>query len=903
MIGKKLGHYEILEKVGQGGMGEVYRARDTRLDRAVAIKVLPGHLSAQHDLRQRFEREARTISSLTHPRICTLYDIGDQDGTSFLVMEYLEGETLEKRIRKGPLPADQALRLATETAEALDRAHRQGIVHRDLKPGNIMLTKSGAKLLDFGLAKLKPPPVAASAALTEMATESRKLTEEGMILGTLQYMSPEQLEGKEADARTDIFALGAVMFEMVTGRAAFTGKSKASLIAAILAADPPPISQLQPMTPPALDRAVKRCLAKDPDERWQTARDLAAELKWIAEGSSVGAVYDRREDIGAHRAPLQQRVAWALASAFLVAAIFGATAYFRLVRAPAPVVVADVSPPQGTQFNFLGGGPPALSPDGHAPVISARDATGKNMLWVRRLDASSAQPLPETEGAVSPFWSADNRMLGFFADRKLKVIEASGGPPVVVSDAPASGGGTWNREGTILFAADGGKGIDQVASSGGAALPVIRRDTPRYSFYFAPKFLPDGKHFLYEAANPGVAADTYFASLDGKENRLLLPGSGRAVFASEVLLYRRDTTLVAQPFDPARGRLRGASRLIVERVGNAGAFLPAFFSASQNGVLVYQPGSRAVAGTQLTWFERAGKRLTSIGGPTAYYDVRLSPDARRLASAAGDPRSELSVDDLVRGVRMRLTFDPDTDKGVPVWSPDGSRILFSTLRGGKARIGIYQKALNGAGNEELLLPSDVPDQEVWATDWSRDGRFVLFSRGDLINKLHADIWVLPLTGDRKPRLFLHPPASAYDAAFSPDGRWVAYTSRESGREEVYVVPFDAAKFLNGGGVYSSPGGKWQISSDGGDIPRWRRDGKELFYLSPNNNVMAAEVDGKGNSFEVGRVQPLFTAHLNRSASAYDVAPDGKRFVVNVAPEEESLPLTLVVNWTARVKDK
>ncbi len=906
MVGKTLGHYEILEKIGEGGMGEVYRARDTRLDRTVAIKVLPGHLSAQHDLRQRFEREARTISSLNHPHICTLYDIGEQDGVNFLVMEYLEGETLEKRLSKSPLPADQALRLGVEIAEALDRAHRQGIVHRDLKPGNIMLTKSGSKLLDFGLAKLKPAPVPMATALTDMATEPSKLTEKGMILGTLQYMSPEQLEGKEADTRTDIFALGAVLFEMVTGRPAFTGKSKASLIAAILAAEPPPISQLQPMTPPALERAVRRCLAKDPDERWQTARDLAAELKWMAEGSSAPAVYGRREEIGARRAPLQlQRLAWATAAAVLLTAtIISTVAYLRLARTPAPSMIAEISPPEKTQFNFaFPGSPPALSPDGRALVFSATDTSGKNMLWVRPLDEPSAHPLPGTEEAAFPFWSADSRAIGFVANGKLKTIEASGGPAVNVADAPFFGGGSWNRQGVILFAPDSHKGLYQVAASGGSPAPVTRVDQSKFLFHAWPQSLPDGKHFLYLAvsSDPGLGG-IYFGSLHTKETQLVLRTGTRAAYALGFLLYTRGTALMAQAFDPERGQLKGEPHTVAERV--AFGVFSGIFDVSQTGVLAYQAGGGPTA-KQLTWFDREGKKLGVIGEAGAYYDVRLSPDGRKLASNAGDPLSEIWVEELARGVRMRLTFDPSTDRGLPVWSPDGSRILFAALQAGKARPGIYQKPSNGTGSEELLLPSETPDIEIWPTDWSRDGKFVIFSKGDLDSHSRGDIWVLALLGDHKPRLFLQTPSAAYDGHFSPDGRWVAYTSKESSRDEVYVVPFDAAAFLKSGAgpANASPGSRWQVSTSGGSLPRWRGDGKEIFYLTPQGEMMAAEVEGKANNFEVGAVRPLFSTTVTKSACPYDVTADGKRFVINTTGEGENPALKLVVNWTARLQGK
>jgi Tol biopolymer transport system component len=892
--GTKLGPYEVVSPLGAGGMGEVYRARDTRLDRTVAIKILPSKFSSDPIRKQRFEREAKTISSLNHPHICVLHDIGHEDGIDYLVMECVEGETLAKRLEKGPLPVEQVLKFGTQIADALDKAHRGGVVHRDLKPGNIMLTSSGAKLLDFGLAK-PPAPLVSGVTLTAAATQPTPVTQEGTIVGTFQYMSPEQIEGKELDGRSDIFSLGAVLYEMVTGRRAFEGKSQLSVASAILEKEPVPISSIKPLTPLGLDHGIRRSLAKDPDERWQTARDLALELKWIAESGSqtaaAAAVVRPRRN--------RERLAWALAAVFAAVSVAALVAYQRIVSSTPAVLVSDIAPPKGTQFNFLVNGPPAISPDGRAVIFPARDATGKSLLWVRSLDGTAAQALPGTEESGNAFWSPDSRRIGFFAHRKLNTMELSTGHAVTLSDNLAFGGGTWSRTGTVVFVDD--QGIYQVPASGGASVLILHRDATRYAFLFNPRFLPDGKHFLYEAVNPGSPADAYFASLDGKENQLLLQGSGHTVYASGFLLYIRGANLVAQPFEPGAGQLKGTARPVAEQIQQS-AF-GAYFDASENGVLIYESATRPAMVTQLAWFDRSGKRLAFIGVPAVHYDVRLSPDARRLASSAGAPKSEMWVDDLERGVRMRLTFDPDTDNGIPVWSPDGSKLLFSTLRGSKAGVGIFEKTSNGAGGMEFLLPSDQPDRETWATDWSRDGRFVLFSRGDLANDSVADIWVLPMTGEKKPIPFLHSAAAAFDAQFSPDERWVAYTSRESGRPEVYVVPFDAAKFLNDAAAGGTSAGKWQISNNSGLTPRWRRDGKELFYIGSGDTIMSVEVEGKGASFEVGRSRPLFVAPASPFALSYDVAPDGQRFVVSAAPEEDEPPLVLMTNWMAKLQAK
>ena len=885
--GSKLGPYEILSPLGAGGMGEVYRARDTRLDRTVAIKILPAQLSGDPARRQRFEREARAVASLNHPHICVLHDIGTQEGIDFLVLEYLEGETLAHRVERGAMPTSELLKIATEVSDALDKAHRQGVIHRDLKPANIMLTKSGAKLLDFGLAK--PVATPAGAALTAMATESRPLTAEGTIVGTFQYMAPEQLEGKESDARSDVFSFGAVLYEMATGKKAFEGKTTASVIAAVLASEPTPISTLQPMTPPALERVVKTCLAKDPDERFQSAHDLNLQLKWIAEAGSQAGV----PAPVVRRGKSREKIAWALASVFLIAATMGVGAYLRLARSPAPAIVAEIPLPERAR-GFSGS--LGVSPDGRSLAFRATDQAGKVTLWVRPLGALYAHPLEGTEDAARPFWSSDGRFIGFASEGKLKTIDVSGGPAEVVADAPVYGGGTWNLKGTILFVPDVGKGLYQVAASGGTPVPVVPLDPSRFRLYSYPQFLPDGKHFLYL----GVALDPrnsgiYFATLDGKQNRLVLGSDNRAIFASGFLLYGRGTALVGQPFDPESGQLKGEPRQVAERVSNVapGSLV---FGVSENGILAYQAAA-TTTGRQLSWFDRSGNKVGVTGEVGPYYDIRLSPDGSKLAFNVGGRNSELYVGELGRGLPMRLTFDPDTDSGTPVWSPDGNEILFCRLIGGKAKPGIYEKPSNGAGVEELLLASDSPDLEVWPNDWSRNGRFILYSRGDLLSRTQEELWVLPLIGDRKPRLFLRNPSAVYDGQFSPDGRWVAYTSKESGQAEVYVAPFDSAQVMGSGDISTplTPRGKWQISTSGGQFPRWRGDGKELFFLAADSRVMAGEVDGKGGSFQVGAVKPLFAAFAEDSAMPFDVSADGKRFLIVSAPEQSSA-ITLLINW-------
>ncbi len=913
MLGRQIGAYKIVSLLGAGGMGEVYRATDTRLNRTVAVKVLSSHLSLRPDLRKRFEREAKAISNLNHPHICTLYDIGQAEGFDYLVMEYLEGETLAQRLKKGPLPTEQLLRIAIEIAGALDQAHRKGVVHRDLKPGNIMLTKTGAKLLDFGLAKSgravspKPPShegVAndgdtARSASAPYLPESESLTEEGLILGTLEYMAPEQVEGKEIDARTDIFAFGVVMYEMATGQKAFAGDSKASLAASILTSEPPPITKIQPLTPPALERLVKKCMNKDPDERWQTARDLTSELRWIAEaGGALPATAAGLKPIAPTRS--RERLAWGLVAALLIAVIVGAWAFLWVVRTPARAIISEIPPPEKTQFNFGFdyGGLPVLSPDGTAVVFSAKDANGKTLLWIRSFDSLAAKPLAGTERGTLPFWSPNGRKLGFNADGKLKTIELSGGPARIVADVPDYGGGSWNREETLLFVPDSSKGLYQMAASGGAPVPVLEVDKSKYEGCSGPRFLPDGKHFLYHAhALDTASSRTYFTSLDGKENRLLLKGEvPNVTYGSGYLFYVLEKTLMAQAFDPERGQLKGDAHPVAERIA-LDSYGIGFFSVSENGVLIYQAGD-LLRQRRITWFDRGGKELGS-GEAVGYSGtLRVSPDGAKLAFLGGKTGSDIWVEQLARGFPMPLTNDPEAEHKHMTWSPDGSRILFRLLSP-KAR-GIYQMNSNGGGGMELVLAQGTSDQTIWPTSWSPDGRFILYVRAEPpFTPLQQEVWVLPLDGDRKPRLFVQ---HAYDGQFSPDGRWVAYTSHESGEGEIYVVPFDATKVLStASGAAIELAGRWRISASGGTLARWRGNGKEIFYPGGDKQMMAVAVDGRGNSFEAWKEQVLFK--LPQGVGLYDVTPDGKRFAVPIQEVNGNTPLTLVQNWTALLANK
>jgi eukaryotic-like serine/threonine-protein kinase len=889
--GTKLGPYEILSPLGAGGMGEVYRARDTRLERSVAIKVLPADMTSDPSLRQRLEREAKAVSKLSHPHICTLYDIGHQDGLDFLVMELVDGETLEQRLVKGPLPPEQTLRYAAQIADALAKAHKLGITHRDLKPSNVMLTKAGAKLMDFGLAK-DSGSAPLGDALTQM-TAASKLTGEGTIVGTFQYMAPEQLEGREADARTDIFALGEVIYEMATAKPAFSGTSRASLIASILTTEPPPITQLQPLTPPALERVIKKCLAKDPDERWQSASDLASELAWIAQSTSSASQAGVPIPVlgkSRHR----QTLAWVVAAVAVLTAIAFASAYF-VSQKPERVLRAQILAPDKLRFNFIGdnSGPLAISPNGDRMVFSATNED-KTQLYVRAQDSLSVQPLPGTEGAAFPFWSPDSRSIGFFADGKLKRIDIAGGPPVTLCAAPTSRGGSWGSSGIIVFSPSFSSSLSQVPASGGTAVEIAKLD-PKYTTYRWPWFLPDGKHFIYLAANHnspnGPDTGIFLASLDGKENRLLFLSRANAIYASGSLLFLRDSALIAQPFDPSSGQLKGDPTVLSDDVQFDPGVWHGTFTASENGTLIYQPGL-TTSGLALTWIDRSGKASGAIGPRQIYEHVRFSPDDKRLALSFGAPQASIWIHDLVRNIRTRLTFGTE-NYGSLAWSPDGSRIAYTASEGGNLYAAIFSKASTGTGEpERLLAPAHGLEQAV--CDWSPDGRYLIYRSGAAGIGTEQDLWILPLFGDRKSFPYVTDPGSQTEARFSPDGRWVAFTSNETNRLEVYVAPFPWT------------GAKWQVSASGGYAPEWRRDGKELFFLIPGaGQLAAAAVNGSATGFEVGELHTLFRADLSPTTVGTIYAPthDGQRFVAITAGEEGSMPLILVQNWTAELKKK
>jgi Tol biopolymer transport system component len=871
--GARLGPYEVLAPIGAGGMGEVYHARDTRLDRVVAIKILSPLLSADPELHQRFEYEARAVSSLSHPHICALYDVGLHEGSTYLVMEYLEGETLDARLRKAPLAVEEILRHAIEIADALDAAHRKGLIHRDLKPGNVMLTRSGAKLLDFGLAK-SLPSAADTAGATAAPPATSPLTARGTIVGTLQYMSPEQLEGSEVDARSDIFAFGAVLYEMATGQKAFEGKTQAGVIAAILERDPPSAASLRSEIPPALARLIGTCLAKDTGERRQSMHDVLLDLKWISEGGSQAGI---PVPVSSRRRR-RERLAWTAAAACLAISVVLGSAAYRAAHRGTQVVRASIPAPENAEFYLLSSnpGPVCVSPDGTRMVFTAQVERQPAVLWIRELETDAARPLFGTEGAAYPFWSPDGRAIGFFADGKLKSTDASGGPVKTLCDAENGKGGTWNRSGTILFAPSAHSGLLRVPASGGVAAPVTTLDTLRgETSHRFPQFMPDGNRFLYLVWSkaPAEKATVRIGSVRGRENRVLMPGESNAISASGHVLFVQKGTLMARRFDPRRCRLAGEAFPVAENVRYLPGATLGIFSASENGVLVYQVGSGSDT-NELVWTDRTGQRIGTLGDPAAFGDLRISPDGLQVAVEIADARTgakDLWICDAADGTRTRFTFDP-ADDGSPLWSPDGSSIIFSSARAG--HFDLYQKSLQGPEAEQLILQSP---QDKYATSWSPDGRFVLF-------ETDGDIWILPRFGDRQPSPFLQAPAYATGADFSPDGRWVVYESNESGQREIYAIRFPGA------------GRKWQISVDGGYYPGWPQRSREIIYVNPQQVLVSVEVNAEDASLRIGAPTRLFGV-MDAANGTIDADAQRSLLVKQVAWEKAGL-LELVINWTA-----
>jgi eukaryotic-like serine/threonine-protein kinase len=902
--GTKLGPYEIQSPLGAGGMGEVYSARDTRLDRTVAVKILPPHLSDNPEARQRFEREARTISSLNHPHICTLHDVGSQDGTSYLVMEYVQGESLEARLQKGPLPLKQALECGVQVCEALEKAHRAGIVHRDLKPGNIMLTASGAKLLDFGLAKPVAllgtravndrghlTPSTPTMNLSALSPPKGTLTQQGAIVGTFQFMAPEVLQGQEADARSDIFSFGCVLYEMITGKRAFEGKSQISVASAILEKEPDAISKVQPTAPAALDHVVGECLAKDPEVRWQNAADVARELRWIAKsGSGTSAAPPV-----SLRGKWRERLLWAA----VVGALLASLIWLNLrERAPANTLRSFLTPPAEMSFDFTGdfSGPPTITADGTAVAYCARNQKERDSIWVQSLNELAAKKLEGTEGAAFPFWSADGKFLGFFADGHLKRIPAAGGPVTVLAEAPNPRGGSWNRENVIIYEPDYRDSLWRISAAGGTPVRLTKFEAGKHTTHRWPMFLPDGKHFLFFATHHsgGSEQGSYFGSLEDGSYKHVLDADSDAQYASGYLLYHLQSALLAQKFDLGTGVVSGDPVPVANFVEYDAGTWHTTFAASQNGLLIYETGSKTL-GTDLFWRDRAGKLLSKVGERSSYKGSgRFSPDGKRLAVAMGDPQADIWVFDLARGSRTRLTFGGATHL-MPSWSADGQRVVYVRQNGTTMITGTSLRArlANGGGQEEVLMEGDLSGgaRTLLLPQWSPDGRYLVHMEQS--GPSGAGVWALPTTGDKKPFAIVQaqsPQARIVQSSLSPDGRWLAYSSTESGREEVYVTHFP------------SGAGRWQVSQAGGTFPTWRGDSKEIYFIGLGGSLYAASVNTKSQEFELEPVRPLFRVnYITPVGTPYDVAPDGQRFIFATYPESVSTPLVLVTNWTADLK--
>jgi Tol biopolymer transport system component len=893
--GSPIGPFLVIGPLGAGGMGDVYRARDARLDRDVAVKVLPPLWAGDADRLRRFEQEARATAVLNHPNILAVYDVGSHDGHPYLVTELLEGATLREALAHGKLPASKAADIARQLASGLAAAHAKGIAHRDIKPENLFLTPDGrVKILDFGLAKLRE-----DAGDGGSMTRSPAATGPGVVLGTVNYMSPEQVRGQTADARSDIFSVGVVLFEMLTGTRPFEGDSAVETMSGILKNDPPDLPVSNDARLPALARIVRHCLEKNPDERFQSAQDLAFALQSStttdSTASAARAAFAGSTSTGTPRGR-RERAAWAIATAFCLSTI-GLAIFPYLRRTPAaPVLRVAIPVPETATIQRLAGtlsgsapNPLALSPDGRYLAFVASVGTTP-FLWLRPLDSQTANRLGSTEGAVGPFWSPDSQSIAFFASGKLKRIGVAGGDSQTLAETNGLGGATWSREGVILLspAVAGEGGLVRVSAGGGAISPVTRLDPAHgETNHVWPHFLPDGRHFLYNIMgrdNPGI----YIGSLDSADRTQLLAFnladpddvglSTLAYAAPGYVLYVRGQTLMAQPIDLGNFRFSGPAAPVAEGVEKIGPGSAAF-SVSATGVLAYWGGT-GVQRSQLTWRARDGTVIGRIGAPEGYTEVALAPDERRIAVSRVDPgkQSAIWILDVTRGTALKVTFDPVSIG--PVWSPDSTSVAYGSARDGPPSL--FQKAVSGSSQDVLLFKShgsNVP------TDWcgQAGGRSIIFVAGD--EKTQSDVWMLPLTGDRKPIALLRAPSNEVDAHCSPDGRWLAYSSDESGRQEIYVTSFP------------TPGGKWPISTSGGTQPRGRRYGCELFYLAAVRTVMSVRV-GAGVTFEAGAVTPLFQIR----GSSYAPSADGRRFATNEpVGEPRAQPITVVLNWTAGLR--
>ncbi len=875
-VGTKLGPYEIESQAGAGGMGEVYKAKDTRLDRTVAIKVLSVQIAQNSDLKMRFDREAKAISSLNHPNICTLHDVGSQDGVDFLVMEYLDGETLAARLTKGPVPPQELLNIAIQIADALDKAHRQNLIHRDLKPGNIMLTKSGAKLMDFGLAKLHEAGIIQG---LSGITRTTPLTGEGAIIGTLQYMSPEQLEGKEADFRSDIFSFGAILYEMATGKRPFDGKSQASLIAAVLKENPRPIAEIQSMSPPMLDRVVRQCMEKDPEHRWQSAGDLKKALQWTLEGGSQAGI----PFTVSSRRKVRERILWGAVTLLAGAALtFGVMHFTQSVPKPKVARFSIVKPYNLSTISW-----PRISPDGTMLSFEAGDSSGEGGIYIRPINSLNAFLLVKTTlGNSRPFWSPDSKQLAYFENDRLKKIAIAGGLSQLVCEA-AGYDGSWGKNGIIVFDGNVTDSVRQVPASGGTPTAASRIDRSRGEKMGAwPSFLPDGEHFLFlaDTNSTGGGWTLKVGSIKTLESKLLTKVSSRVEYANGYILYLNNDLLVAHPFDPDKREFTGEPVPLAPNVSAQQE--RAFFSVSDDGLLVYRSGQSG-ADRLIVSVNRKGDSLEQIGSPGQYRDFTLSPDNTRLAfGMLGDQQNSFDVwvRDLKRMVTSRLTFGPGVNLW-PVWNHDGTKVLFTSDRNG-GQFDVMQRNANGTGVDELVFSMDTAD--VSATSVARDGSQLILQ----VSNNNWDIWEFNVAAGKAEPLLTQPYAEQR-GAISPDGKLLAYQGTEAPDPEIFIREL------------KPDGGKWQVSTGVGRCPVWRADGKELYFITPRFDFMAAPISTT-NGLEIGTPVKLFNHRFvftgTNSLNPYAVTNDGKRFyILSPASEEVAAEFIVVENWPEELK--
>jgi serine/threonine protein kinase/Tol biopolymer transport system component len=888
MIGQTISHYKVVEKLGEGGMGIVYKAQDTNLDRFVALKFLPAHLAASEQDKARFIQEAKSASALNHPNVCTIHDIQEHDGQLFIVMEFVDGQTLQEK--KSILSQKQALDIGIQIADGLAAAHEKGIVHRDIKPENIMIRKDGiVQIMDFGLAKLKG---------------ASRLTKEGSTVGTAGYMSPEQVQGQDADHRSDIFSLGVLLFEMLSGQPPFKGVHETAIAYEIVNVDSPPLSSIKPNIPPELDAIVLECLEKDPKERTQSASQISVDLKRYRRESSKQRAsritaarpimksqeYDAVQPVAQMENKNRSFLPWIVAGVLGVACIAVTFLYLKSTGQEIQTVRAFIQAPVGAAFAQQSGGASGvghitISPDGHKIAFIAVDSAGMPRLYVRSLNSLIALPLPGTENAFYPFWSPKSDFIAFFVDGKMKKIDASGGPPLSICDVREARGGSWGKDDIIIFTPGTNDPLFQVPAAGGTPVQVTKLDTVANEVTQRfPWFLPDGKHFLYfvRIASGSDEDRVCLGSLDGTFGKKLVNTHSNAIYANGYLLFVREQTLVAQPFDADNFSMKGNAVPIAEQVRFNLNWNRGSFSASTNGKLIYEGGIGPVT-NQLAMFDRNGKLLSVMKGTQSVFEASFSPDMTRIAFSTVDLQrrnEDIWVYDIARSISTRLTFDPrdDTD---PIWSPDGKQIIFSSNR--STREGVFVKNADGTGSETELL---TYEKGLYPTGWSRDGAMIACTTYPT-----RDIVVFPSDGKQPPIKFLNTEFVEDEARFSPDGKYLAYASNESGQREIYVRPFPG------------PGGKWQVSTNGSLFRTfWRQDGKEIYYQSRDGKVMAAEVNVNGGTFSIGNVTPLYEALTIGVSGILDVSPDGQKFLmVYNQVESKSDHLTLVLNWEAELQ--